>query len=215
MVKIKKAIVLQSTIKLILAVVFIVVILYMLLAAGVLDAFREQTTALVCTMSSNGRGELISLIWRFTKTMATIISVFAIIAGLGGAGSAATATGIIQRVIAWRTTISFVSATAFARQALTLSGLAAVLYVILFIFPSIPLLCPSYTIDLGTPDKEVHYEDFYASASARTLDCYNMMGGGKYDPLWGLDPPNPKTCFVIEAYVDDDISAEMLYEYMS
>ena len=44
--------------------------------------------------------------------------------------------------------------------------------------------------------------DVHAEIASQTLECYHQFGGGDFDPLWGVDPPNPRVCSIVKAGVE-------------
>lgn len=74
---------------------------------------------------------------------------------------------------------------------------------------SIPLLAPpAQNINLKynepcAPNKGVSKEVFMKTVAEHSIDCWNMYTAGKYDPLRGKTPPNPRICFAFQFNIND------------
>lgn len=80
----------------------------------------------------------------------------------------------------------------------------------------IPLIgCTPASIQMGELDgEEIETEIFMEQVSKRTIDCWRMYTAGRYYPLEGKVPPNPRTCFVINFNVDGPFSPKELFDYL-
>ena len=68
----------------------------------------------------------------------------------------------------------------------------------------------------ATPLIEVDDADILKERVAESaLDCWNMYGEGGYDPLTGIEPPNPRICYTIKFNLDgEDVTLEGLESYI-
>jgi hypothetical protein len=213
----KKGIALETAVALIIGVVFLVVILYIILRTGLLGAFQTQVYGLMCTASSYARGILVGLIMTMWGAMSIALSV---VIGISSGGSfgvgtlTQTSTKLAKRLLQ-QTAAGGMGVAVFALISfLSLSTIMTYL-AILPLISGIPLFCPAVTIDIGTQSQEASEIKFLGELSAATVDCWNMYGSGSLDPLIAIDPPNPRTCRIIEAYINNQtpINVTMIYDY--
>lgn len=208
---------LRYTIYLIAGIVFLAVIIFIVLKSGLVEAAKETMVTMVCTFSSYSRGMLISFIWKIASILIIVMTVMSIIAGASSLGARATLK-IGSKILAKSTKLFYVfsggmaAATSFLRY-LGISAFVS-LMVIYVVFSHIPLICPAMTVDVGERDKPVSFDKFVNVFGSRTIDCWNMMGAGNVDPLWGLDPPNPKICFTLETHLDTKVNMKQVFEQM-
>lgn len=206
-----KGIALETAVKLIAGIVFLIVVMYMLLQTGLLTSFVERINTTVCTASSIGRGIILAMIWSFFQALLIILTFIQLISGIGGYGAGAvqaSRAGFFIKQALKNFALKGITAT----SVLTLGvGTIAAYILIAKVFSAVPLICPTTVINVGAADNPTTIEDFYTVASSRTVDCWSMYGEGKFNPLWGKDPPNPRTCFILETHLEEPTSIQDLY----
>ena len=77
------------------------------------------------------------------------------------------------------------------------------------IFSTVPFVhIDTPTVDVGkisvTHTTVVPFSEAEKEIADNVVSCFAMFGSGKYDPLTGVDPPNPRTCFVLHIVTDHD-----------
>lgn len=196
----KKGVALTVAIELIAAIVFAIIVLYILLKTGLLDVFKGYFGTFFCTISGYGRGVIIMVVWNIWQIMMIVMTVALLLSGnvLGVGMAAGTVTEY-----ALKSALRSMVGSGMLQVIAGISIVTLMTYMMVgLVFSNIPFICPEMTTSLGTSKTPVSVNKFLDTTSSKTIDCFSMMGGGKFDPLWGLDPPNPKTCFVIEAYLN-------------
>lgn len=87
--------------------------------------------------------------------------------------------------------------------ALTIAIIAGLTMLIFNSFAALPLFeCPIPATTLGAKQEcstttGVSQERFIKDLGEKSLDCWAMFGKGKYNPLTGKTPPNPRDCYII------------------
>jgi hypothetical protein len=199
--KSKKGIALEQTMMLILAVVFLVVVLYFFIGKGLVGPVKGQTAELTCTMSSYSRGLLLKALLPLLDSFETVIEgAAAVIVG----GASAIVAGVITGPI------GFVAGGAAGGAA---GAEAAESYAESFslqFLSSIPMVCPTTTENVGLPGNKATSQELAQELGTRLFDTWRAIGGGSYDPLAGLDPPNPRTVFIIETHLDTSVTFDAL-----
>ncbi len=206
----KKGVALETAVKFIVGIVFLVLIIFVLMQTGLLAAFKEQTAVMFCTFSAYTRDYFIKTIWSLLSIALTMITIFTVL--IGGAGA------LFQTGIRGITKVPKIILKDVAKGTLTRAfsylgiGSTIMLFVILTMFPKIPLMCPSLTIDVGFRSKPVDSDKFIETIASRTIDCYNMLGAGELNPLFGIDPPNPRICFTLETYIKTEDNMKHVFD---
>ena len=201
----KKGIALGVVVSLIAGVVFLVIAIFLILQAGLLATVKEQLAVMVCTFSTYSRNMFLNTIWTFVSGLLVAITIMSLISG------ASAGPGALKYLISTATlksAVKMIATTGLKAAGIGLMvflsfDLIFILAVTAGIFPKIPLMCPATTINVGLHDKPVGVEDFVNTIGSRTMDCWSMMGSGNANPLWGLDPPNPRICFTLEVHLDE------------
>ncbi len=199
----KKGLALNIVVGFIAGIVFLVITIFVLLKAGLLATVKEQMAVMMCTFSTYSRNIFLNAIWSFVQGLIVVITILTLISG-----GPSSSIGL---------NLAFSSVYKKAADMIASTGLkaGAVIFLVLFsfqmifilsvtagIFPKIPLMCPATTINVGLHNKPVGVEDFVDTLGSRSIDCWNMMGSGNANPLWGLDPPNPRICFTLETHLN-------------
>ncbi|HDQ59785.1 MAG TPA: hypothetical protein ENN30_01180 [Candidatus Woesearchaeota archaeon] len=187
----------------VVAIVFVIVVIYMLMGSGVMKAYYQGYYGFIRTFSAHIRGVLVSsMYWLWQRTAAIMMVSQALMAAAAGAGEGAT-YAVESGATTWQAILKTVGIGAAKSAAISTAktGLFAMLgYALLVekLFAVIPLIAPVTEVDigLGAPADPI---DVYSSIASNSLDCYNHFGAGLLDPLWGVDPPNPRTCVVLKA----------------
>jgi hypothetical protein len=210
----RKGIAFQEAIYLIISMVFLVVVVYVMLTTGLLATFREQFFTIICTFSSYGRGVLVRAIWDVWKIMLVVMAIILAIAGGGSVfGLAGSAASLLLFKQAIRTFTKMGSA-GIILGALTGLDITMLLtyFMVTSILGTIPIICPVSTVDIGYDNSLAPPDKFYEIAGAHVEDTYNMFGKGDFDPIFGLDPPNPRTAFILETHLSRVADMGTLYE---
>lgn len=213
----KKGIALETSVALIIGIVFLIVIIYILLQTGMLSTFQMQFYGLMCTASSYSRGIFIGIIlWIWTIASIAITVVLAISGASKGAYMLKqTSTKLLSRILKQAAAMGAVAGVISIVSFLSLT-VALVYVAIIPLTSGIPLICPAVTIDLGSQSNPATSEKFLSEVSASTIDCWNMYGAGSMDPLFAIDPPNPRECRTIESYIVSTTpsSPKQMYDYL-
>jgi hypothetical protein len=208
----KKGIALDTAVSLIMGVVFLIVVIYILITTGLLSSFTERVSVMICTASALARSVIIRAIWGVWQVIIIALTIFEMIAFAGKGTAVKTVETVGEAAsLSMRSalvTIAKFGAIAGLGSALAMFGLATIATYAMTstVFPKIPLICNPVTLDVGYSDvgKQATVEEFYAIAGSRTLDCWDMFGDGKWDPLWGQEGDkgtNPRSCFIIDAHL--------------
>jgi hypothetical protein len=109
----------------------------------------------------------------------------------------------VAALMIWTSPKFWNPAGAIAGTSLTVGTAIVITTVVLSIFSVVPLLhVPTDTIHIGkTEGGEVHSvpeSEIMKSVADGIVGCFQMYGSNQYDPLTGLDPPNPAACFSME-----------------
>jgi len=155
--------------------------------------FLTGLQTLICTSlttaSSWLRGNIVNLLWLFYWVLLGIMALLIVVKGKACKGPYA--------IVCIATYAGFV---AFLSVIITGS------------FSSIPLVsCVNPLIKIGPTerapgDSDISKQQLYEVLADKIEDCWKMYGSGIYDPLTGLEPPNPRVCYAIKFNVNEDIS---------
>lgn len=217
----KKGIAMETAIGLIMAVVFLVTIVYILLTTGLTGAFKEQFFNLICTFSAHMRALLIQSIMGVWKIMVGLMIVVMLMSGnvvqLGALGAETISQGarlVLKKAVAAGSGGTTGGITQIISGVLAGIGVITIMtyFMISAIISPIPLICPVSTVDVGNVIFPAEAEEFYTTAGARTIDCWNIYGSGGLDPLIGVDPPNPRNCYTLEFHLSDDVDMRTLFD---
>ncbi len=194
----KKGIALQTVVMLILAIISLAIGIMLIMKAGLISNLQTIICTTLITWTSYVRGILVNLIWLFFWAMIGVMALLIVIYG------------------------SFCKA--FPGNIYCLSIYAAfiafLLYTILVVFSGLPLMhCPNPTIKIGDFEKDcgdslTSPEVFMREVAERSVDCWGMFSKGKFDPLTGKTPPNPRTCFVINFNLERGVTIEEIVYYL-
>jgi hypothetical protein len=217
----KKGIALETAVALIIGIVFLVVVIFILLQTGLLSSFQTQIYGLTCTASAYGRSVLIGMIMQVWGPLSTVIEIIAVISGGLSGGTYAlakigkTSLDLVRRLIK-QAAIAGGGTALFALIGFLSISSILTYTALLPLVQSIPLFCPSVTIDVGTENQKASEPKFLGEIAAATTDCWNMYGSGALDPLFGVDPPNPRECRILETYVKNDtpMNVSRIYDYI-
>jgi len=180
---------------LILALISLAIVLVIMMKAGLLSALRDIVCVNVTSVSSMIRGVVVDLIWWFFGAVLLIVFLLLFV------------FGSLCKAFPVGTAICTGMYAAFA---------AYLIISIMSLIGAIPLFtCQTSDITLGDSAHNVSAEVFEKEVAARTVDCWNMYAKGRYDPLTGLTPPNPKTCFVINFNLSSSINVSDILTYMA
>jgi hypothetical protein len=215
----KKGIALDTAVSLIMGVVFLIVVIYILITTGLLSSFTERVFVTVCTASALARSVILRAIWSVWQVVIIALTVFEMIAFAGkGAASGAKVLGTVAKgeasLLLKSALISVAKwgAVTGLAGAITYLGFATIATYLMIsnVFPKIPIACETISLDVGydSAGNQATAAEFYSIAGSRTVDCWDMFGAGKWDPLWGKDPPNPRACFVIDAHLKPDANGK-------
>jgi hypothetical protein len=209
----RRGIALETAVALIMGIVFLVVVLFIVLGTGLLSAFQNQFYGLICTSSSYARGILVGLIMAVWSIVSLAIEIVVFLSGNVKSGLVALTKSAIKKLLREQVGAGL-GAGVFALIALLSVSLILTYLAVLPLISNIPLFCPSVTIDVGVPGNEVTLDKFHNEFSSATSDCWNMYGAGALDPLIGVDPPNPRLCRVLEAYIKSPTNPKTVHDYM-
>jgi hypothetical protein len=208
----RKGIAFQEAIYLIISMVFLVVVIYVMLTTGLLATFREQFFTIICTFSSYGRGVLVKAIWDVWKIMLVVMAVILAITSGGRTLATLGASSIIfKQAIRTFTKMGSAGIILGALTGLDITMLLTY-FMVTSILGTIPIICPVSTVDIGYDNSLAPPDKFYEIAGAHIEDTYNMFGKGDFDPIFGLDPPNPRTAFILETHLSRAADMGTLYE---
>ena len=196
-----------------MGIVFLVVVLYILITTGLLSSFTERLFVMVCTASALSRGVIIRMIMSIWQVIIIALTVAEMIAFAGSKKGAAAISEAKEAGEGLAAALRF--AILRGAQMSSLAGILSILSLATVatylmtnqVFPNIPLICETVSLDVGYSEtgKQATAEEFYAIAGSRTMDCWDMFGGGQWDPLWGQESKgkgtNPRTCFIIDAHL--------------
>lgn len=220
----KKGIILDETVVLIVGLILTIVVIFgVLYYTGFLENFAYSIQLVVCMASAYFRGVVISLLWAFFIViilMAGLTSGAALVQLLTGGSFSPQTYGILHG-----STSGLISGSTSGLISGLKSGLKThtkdiiVLYfldqmviaLVGMVFASIPLVCNIASTDVGSfynPTAPVDFEDFILSS---TTDTWNAFGQGIFNPLWGLDPPNPRILLKSNVFLGGGISMKNVY----
>jgi hypothetical protein len=150
---------------------------------------------------------IISTIWEMWKIVAILITVFETVAFSGAKAGTSIAGGLAYKATfrEFVTMVAKVGAKKALGAAMIFIGASSIMTFLMVskIFPMVPLACAINNMDVGFDDvnAKATAEELYSVMGSRSIDCWDMFIRGGWDPLWGVDPPNPRTCFLIEAHI--------------
>jgi len=199
----RKGLALRSVVYAIIAIVFFVVVLFLIMGSGVLSVFYQYFYGGVCTLSSTLRGSLVKTIWELWSIISVAIIVVMIIVG----GVEALKAGQTETLFAFSAKEYIKAFGVSALKGLLggaktgVIGLIGLIFVVNMIFPKIPLVCPVTQSSIYSDDQI----DVKSEMLAQSVDCFNRFGAGRYDPLWGIDPPNPRLCAILTIKSETEI----------
>jgi len=203
---------LETVVFLIAGILFLVVVLYMILGSGLLLNFSSQTNYFLCTISSSLRGVIVNVILSVWRVVGFVLSIYLNLT-LGFSGVKSLTSSAVKTVLK-KVIIVGLPLLDAALFALDIS-IIVVYMVIMPTLNTIPLLCSTDAVNIGDIDKPSDLNYFFNRVSSVTSDCYNMYGAGHFDPLFGLDPPNPRLCTVIRFNLEQKTDASTLYTQMA
>lgn len=193
----KKGMTLDVVTSLIIGIVFLGMVILLFMFTGLFNTFLEQLTVFICTFSSYSRGILL-------EALNILVGAFIpILIGLG-ALSAATAAASAKMAGLGAT----IPAAAKITGAVSVSSIIGILF-----FTSIgmiPFICPTVSTNIGVRHSE-EVEVFAEYLGSRTVNTYNMLGGGNFNPLWGLDQ-NPRTFYAIHFQLDETTNMSHIFQ---
>jgi len=182
----------------ILAILGLVIIVYVFIGMGLGGPVKSQTFGLTCTFSAYARGAFLEIVEPILATITWII-------GLSYTVTGTLITGILMSnpvtmIGGFVTGPATVYETINAVQTADAFSIAFLSY--------IPIMCPEVTLDIGhdITGKEATPERFYNSFGGIILDAYDMFGHGNYDAIMGQDPPNPRTAYILETHLTEEVS---------
>lgn len=207
----KRAIALMETMTLIISIVFLVMILYFFISKGVAGPVKGSTSELACTFSTYSRGLLVESLTGFLNmfeaTARTTFLAGGMVAGCVGGAAAGGLAGLGTGPMAVAAVPAGISVGCSAGgyaggyAALEFGESIADSYSLQFL-SSIPMVCPASTENIGLPGKTETSNVLASKLGAKLFDTWRAMGQGAYDPIVGLDPPNPRTIFIIETHLN-------------
>ena len=213
----KKGVALNYIVGLIAGVVFLVITIFLILQAGLLAAVKEQLAVMICTFSTYTRNIFLNTIWSFVSGLLVVITIMS---SISGASTGKGAFTYMLNTATKKTVLKIIASTGLKAAGIGLLALFSINIIFILgvtagIFPKIPLMCPATTINVGLHNKPAGVEDLVDTLGSRTEDCWSMMGSGDANPLWGLDPPNPRICFTLEVHLNQSANmkdvGEMIY----
>ena len=154
------------------AIVFVVVVFFMILGSGIVPVFTNVSAGFIRVAFSFTRGLIISLLWGLWSVTSSILLVYYSLVSIAGSGGATIAGVAAVEVVATEVLVGQ-------------------------IFTSIPLVAPVSQVSVGYIEP-VEMQDAALEIGSQSLDCYTQFGAGSFEPLWGVDPPNPRTCAVVK-----------------
>lgn len=210
----KKGIALNITVAFIAGIVFLVIAIFVVLQAGLLATVKEQIAVMICTFSTHSRNIFLNTIWAFVNAMLVVITIISLLSGMN-AGEGALKY-MLDKATA-KTIAKIIAATGLKAGGIALFALVSfdiifILGVTMGVFPKIPLMCPAVTVNVGLSDNPAEVDDLTKSLGSHIVDCWNMMGAGNANPLWGLDPPNPRICFTLEVHLKEQANMKEVGE---
>ncbi|MDD5182259.1 MAG: hypothetical protein PHC66_03755 [Candidatus Nanoarchaeia archaeon] len=194
----------ETVIGLVIAVTVSVIVLYLLLAQGVAGPAKTSVYSLACTASSYSRGILLEVIMKIINVLS---STYASIYG--------TAYGIIAAIVLIPAGgVLGAPGVAGAAYGGYMEGIDQADAFSLELLSTFPLVCPPSTVDIGKVEagKESAPEEFYKVLAGSLIDARDIMGNGRYDPLAGADPPNPRAIFILETHLDKSVTFNDAYD---
>ena len=192
----KKGVSLDITVKFIAGIVFLVLIIFVLVTTGILDAFTETMNVLICQFSVYTRGTFMKILETMLPFILGFMLLFIAIGGIGSAKTLKSSTASILQKIDAAQTLG--------------TGSIIVVLTSIFIFSlltHVPLFCSINNINF----REMPAENFPKLIGSRSIDTFNSFGGGGFDPLWGLTP-NPRTFYVFTVNLDETIDMKTIVE---
>lgn len=176
---------------LILGIVGLVIVLYILIAQGIGGPATTQISTLTCTIAANSRG----LFMKGAEPLANEIVGITMASAFMFGGVPVVEVGGVPVV-----SVGGVTGAKFIQNDANIFALS--------LLSSVPLICPASTVDVGydAQGKQSTPANFYNVLGGKLIDIYTMFGSGKYNPLVGADPPNPRVVFVLETHLTEEVS---------
>lgn len=195
----KKGIAINNLAFLILAALSLGVVIVILFQSGLITNLQT----IICTTFTTGqagiRGIAIEMLWVVYAIVVIIISAVMAIAAARG-----TCANPVMAVVCIAMYLSFVVAIGHAFYNVQ---------------QSIPFVyCPSEPIDFAVTKqcgtKGIEKDVFLKEVAEKSVDCWAMYAKGEYDPLAGVIPPNPRTCFTINFNLKEPIKFNEIKAWM-
>ena len=190
----------DTTAILIIAILVLAIGILFFMKLGFLDQILELVAVPFNSIMSMLRGIIINNMWNLGK------SLF-----------------VVATIMVWTSSKCWNPAGAVVCGSINTHALLMISTLIVSFFAAIILVhIPTAPIHLGKIDSNGHIhtvpkEKIMKRVADSVVECFQMYGADKYNPLAGIDPPNPADCFQMNIVPNESfaITSDNLYTWMA